>query len=128
MRGTVVTAVFLGVVGGCLAAAGPASAVSEPETCAAVKTAVNDFSAKHDAAHGSDPAAMAGSSALWSELGANLDGVAATADEGKVKTALSGAVAQVNRAAAAPDGDRQALLDGPEFRNSMAAVDTACGF
>ncbi|RJO70764.1 hypothetical protein D5S18_26540 [Nocardia panacis] len=122
MRGTLLALASAAVVGVGIAVAGPAGAVSEQATCVTVGAVVDEFSKQSEANDAGDAATR------WSELGRRFSELAADADDGKVKNALNDAAAQLNRLAAAPARDHQALLGNPDVKGAFAAVDSACGF
>jgi hypothetical protein len=128
MRGIITMVALTGMIGTGVALAGPSNAVSEDITCATLSTAIDDFSAKSGAIDTADPSALTQSKNLWAELTSKFTDAEAVADEGRVKTALNGAVDQLNRVAAVADSDRPSVQSDPAFKNAMSAVDTACGF
>ncbi|WP_433722080.1 hypothetical protein ACQP0C_20490 [Nocardia sp. CA-129566] len=129
MRGAVLTmAAVIGVIGGGVAVAGSANAVGDSATCAVLSTAIDDFSAKTDAIDTSNGGGLAETKRVWAELTTKFADAEANADDGRVRVAVGGAVAQLNRLAAVADSDRQSVINDPAFMGAMSAVDTACGF
>lgn len=127
MRKVIATATALiGVMGGSVAVAGSAHAVDDTATCAATRTAFEEYSANNDGIDSSDPSASATSSQLWQGLIASLADISANADEGRPKTALDNAVTQMRRIDSPHDTDLKNA--DPAFNDAMNGLDSACGF
>lgn len=128
MRNAIATAAALvGVIGGGIAVAGPANAVNDASTCAAIVDAFQDYSAKNNAIDTTDPSASEESTRLWSGLITSLTDISANADEGQTKTALNNAVTQMRRITTPHDADRKTLNADPAFTDAMTGLDSACG-
>ncbi|WP_228003299.1 hypothetical protein [Nocardia australiensis] len=129
MRNAIATvAALVGVIGGCVAVAGSANAVSDTSTCAATRDALEDYSSKNNAIDSSDPSASAESSRLWSGLLASLADISANADEGQAKTALNNALPQMHRIVTPNGTDLKTMMADPAFSDAMTGLDSACGF
>ncbi|MFI6047267.1 hypothetical protein ACIA8C_37010 [Nocardia sp. NPDC051321] len=127
MRTTILATVTLvAALAGFTAAAVPASAVSDADTCASVSATANELTAGINASKASGAGSAAEVKAAFGTAAGKLDTAAANADEGAVKTAISGAVPYMNKAATASDNQLGAVLQDQELQNAMSALDQAC--
>ncbi|WP_433663662.1 hypothetical protein ACQPW1_17005 [Nocardia sp. CA-128927] len=117
---------LVAALAGFTAAAGPAGAVSDADTCASVSAAANELTAGINASNASGAGAATEVKAAFGTAAGKLDAAAANADEGAVKTAISGAVPYMNKAASAPDAELGGVLNDQELQNAMSALDEAC--
>ncbi|WP_225730662.1 MULTISPECIES: hypothetical protein [unclassified Nocardia] len=126
-RTVIVAATLLAVTGGFTAVAGPAGAVDDKATCAAVDASATDLSKRVDALDSKDYGSIAELKRIYADTAGQFRAAADNADQGAVKDALDAAVAQMNRAATAADADLGGVLKDPTFVAAMDAVDKACG-
>ncbi|MFI7003083.1 hypothetical protein [Nocardia sp. NPDC050175] len=117
---------LVAALAGFTAAAVPASAVSDTDTCASVSATANELTTGINASKANGAGSAADVKAAFGTAAAKLDTAAANADDGKVKTAIAGAVPFMNKAATAADADLGAVLQDQELQNAMSALDQAC--
>ncbi|QIS10806.1 hypothetical protein [Nocardia arthritidis] len=118
----VVTLAAVTVVG--IGASGQAGAVSDKVTCGAVAQAATDMAA----ALGDGDVGIADVKKALHDVATKLADAAVAADEGPLKSALNADVAQLNRAATAPDDQVMNILHEQESKDARDAVNSRCGF
>ncbi|WP_405162455.1 hypothetical protein OG203_40250 [Nocardia sp. NBC_01499] len=128
MRTTILATVTLvAALAGITAAAVPAGAVPDADTCASVSAMANELTAGINASKADSGGSAAQVKAAFGNAAAKLDTAAANADEGQVKTAITAAVPYLNKAASASDEELPTVLQDQGLQSAMSTLDKACG-
>ncbi|QIS03012.1 hypothetical protein F5X71_12430 [Nocardia brasiliensis] len=128
MRRTVlVVATLVTSLAGFTAAAGPAGAVDDKQTCTSVRDMATELNSGINGAKSKDAGAADEVRSVFSTAATKLETTRDLADDGPVKTAIDPAVTQMRRVSTASDTELGTVLQDQAFHDAMSGLDQACG-